>query len=108
VGNAGLQLFREDCDALLTRRALVLDDDDIPITHSLLEYYSEARVRELVGALAFLRDPRSPAGRLSTLAALDPATGRLPHAAATRQLYQTWRARPGATSLGRVRIRRPE
>jgi len=108
IGNRGLTLWREDCDALLARRGLILDDDHVPVTHSFIAYFSPARLRELVAVLAYLRDPRSPAGRLSTPAALDPATGRLPHCKATRRLYDEWRARPEGRAFGRVRLRRED
>lgn len=108
LGNRGLTLFRADLDPLLERRGLVVDDQFVPITHNIEGYYTADRLRETVGALAFLRDPSLPAAQASVPAAL--RRPELPDSLmeATRRVYSRWRSDRTAGAFGVVRVARGE
>lgn len=114
VGNRGLELEREDLDRLLTRRALVIDQGNVPAGHRLTSYYNDRRVKELATSLLYLRDPEAPAAQESVLASLDRvltadrdtlASTAAPSTASAR-LYAAWRRDPAAGQIDTVRIAR--
>lgn len=110
IGNLGLTLFRSDLDRLLSRRGLVIDDQEVPITHGIEAYFGDTRLEATLGAIAYLRDPKLLVARRSIPAALEPydgpapATRYVPLASATLRLYAEWRETPGAKSYGSVRV----
>src|SRR5205823_1858111 len=75
VGNRGLELNREDLDRLLSRRAMVLDQGNVPPKHAITDYYDDRRLGQLATSLLYLRDPSAAAGKSSVLAALDGVLG---------------------------------
>jgi hypothetical protein len=114
IGNCGMRLEREDLDALLERRALVVDQKDIPAAHSMHRYLTQTRAGALAAAIAYLTDPRS-ADPDCILAHLDrerAGSACAQDAAAVDEsdpclkLYRTWRANPGATRFGIIQVRR--
>ena len=110
IGNRGLTLFRGDLERLFQRRGLVIDDQEVPITHRIEDYYAAGRLHEIMGAITYLRDPSLPAGQASIPAALQPYNGTAPAvryaplAMASMRLYAAWREKPQARSYGVVRI----
>lgn len=114
VGNIGLSLQREDFDALMRRRGLVIDDDYIPIGHDILDYYNTQRLRRLAEALTYLRRPEQASQHL--LAELDrvilspPEALKLPMQPGSplaSRMYVRWRLYPQAAAYGPVRITSP-
>ena len=65
VGNRGMTLYRSDLNPLLARVGLVIDNQQVPITHAIEDYYAPERLRDTLGAMAFLRDPNLPAAKAS-------------------------------------------
>jgi hypothetical protein len=111
VGNCGMKLEREDLDMLLRRRALVVDQKDIPATHSSPKYMTEWRAEAVVRSIAYLRDPESAFGKSSVLARLDNYLGSSAPAstdgddASCLKLYRTWRERPATEDFGVIQVR---
>jgi hypothetical protein len=113
VGNVGLALTTEQVERLISRRGLVIDNDHVPITHDLTDYYTRDRLHVLAGALGYLRDPRHDTARTCVLRSLDEIlaapTERLTTVSprgrsASERLYLRWRCGPRRTDLGPVRL----
>lgn len=107
VGNRGMTLYRSDLNPLLARVGLVIDNQQVPITHAIEDYYAPERLRDTLGAMAFLRDPNLPAAKASLPALLQPNAPSQPPsalAAASLKVYGLWRSDPKAKSFGLVRV----
>jgi hypothetical protein len=98
LGNRGLKLSKHDVDRLLRRRGLVIDMGDVPVKHGFADYCSPRRVEALARSYSYLADPKSAAGSVSTLAALDQVLTSEPSALrvadtepCSHRLYKTWR-----------------
>jgi hypothetical protein len=107
VGNRGLTLYRSDLNPLLNRVGLVIDNQQVPITHAIEDYYAPERLRDTLGAMAFLRDPNLPAAKASLPALLQPNASSQPPSAlagASLKVYGLWRSDPEAKSFGIVRV----
>lgn len=100
LGNCGMKLEREDLDLLLRRRALVVDQKDIPATHTLPKYLCPMRADMLASSILYLQDRENPAGQRSVLARLDAVlNGHAEQASGETedrcvQLYAAWKAQP--------------
>ena len=70
IGNRGLTLDRETLDQLISRHALLMDDEEIPIFHEMKRYYDEERLMRLRPSLEYLRGARDDASMHSQLADL--------------------------------------
>lgn len=112
VGNVGLLLSREDFRLLMARKALVIDNYDIPITHAITDYYTPKRLGRIARSVAYLLDPKAKPAQESELAALD-RLAQLPDAELkpyleepdpTARLVARWRLRPEDQDYGWVRI----
>ncbi|HTE18882.1 MAG TPA: alpha/beta hydrolase, partial [Armatimonadota bacterium] len=98
IGNRGLSLTREDFNRLMERRALVVDDEFVPISHDINAYYGAQRVTRLAAAIRYLGAPSPPTPSHSLLATLDEtlraelatlAAREAPDATSAR-LYRRW------------------
>jgi hypothetical protein len=112
VGNRGLKLTREDLDFLLTRRALVLDEGDVPAVHRITGYYNNRRLKAIAQSLLYLQQPSAPGAQGSVLAALDGVLKADPETLETAakcgpasvRLYASWRQHPATADFGPVAI----
>lgn len=71
LGNAGMELRREDYDALLARRGLVIERDNIPTWHDIADYFAPTRCERVVSAMLHLQGVDHPRAQSSVLARLD-------------------------------------
>jgi hypothetical protein len=107
VGNRGLELRDEDRDRLLARRALVLDEGDIPVHHAFVDYFHDRRVRSLAWSLLYLQQPDARAAQESELAQLDrvlagQTTPASAAPSASVRLYAAWRETHAGGKAGSV------
>jgi len=101
VGNRGLELTSEDLNHLLSRRALVMDQGNVPAGHGIKEYFNPRRIEALASSMLYLEEPQARAAQNSVLAALDRVlstdrgtAARLASAGAdhpTVRLYAAWK-----------------
>lgn len=116
VGNRGLELARSDFERLMERRALVLDNDHVPIQHEITDYYDRKRMHALALTYLYLQDPTAPRARNSVLAAIQlVCDGETPGMLEPRfqenasvRLYNRWRRNPEAVDYGPVEISAPD
>jgi hypothetical protein len=104
VGNRGLDLLPEDLDALVARRALVVDEGEVPATHLLDDYFSATRVSELAAALRYLEQPDDPYLAGTTLARLDAVLRGGSDGSASGKLYAAWSASGDTAGSRSVRV----
>lgn len=99
VGNRGMKLERAELHSLLSRRALVVDQGNVPVRHHIGDYYNARRLQALAAAMLYLERPAMSAARDSVLARLDDllqcdqsALGpRAGSSDASTRLYAGWR-----------------
>jgi esterase/lipase superfamily enzyme len=112
MGNVGVSLRRPDFKALMERRALILDDERIPIAHDINQYFDRPRLTRLVRSMLYLRQPAAPEAAASELALLDRLRAMSSERLApwnssslvSARLYCDWRAHPGAREFGAVTV----
>lgn len=109
VGNRGLELSRDDLNRLIGRRALVLDQGNVPSGHGLTDYYNNPRLDDLVASMLYLQDPatQNTAARGSVLAQLDRVLKAEPGevacdeaTCASVKLYAAWKQDPSTDRFG--------
>lgn len=67
MGNTIPRMGRRQIDAICSRRGIVFDGQDIPMTHDILKYYDVARMTRIVGAAVCIKDPSVPDPLLTKL-----------------------------------------
>jgi pimeloyl-ACP methyl ester carboxylesterase len=121
MGNRGLELDREQFDALMRRGGLVIDNGSVPITHDITDYYTDERLEVLQTAMSYLQARSSGQaqagtsvsarhggllGALDRILKADPA--RLPDPGRARgasgKLYLRWKQEPTRTDYGTVKL----
>ena len=60
MGNTIPRMGRRQIDTVCSRRGVVLDGRNIPMTHDYLKYYDVSRMERLVSAAVYLTDPTQP------------------------------------------------
>lgn len=113
LGNVGLSLKRSQLQALLARRALVIDSRKVPIVHDILAYFTRGRLESLADSLGYLAGTARNAKHASVLQELDKLLA-LPGAelpqldpstlGTSERVYLRWRLHPERSGFGPVRV----